>query len=346
MRVALVGVASVLMLAGCGNSAQLDRGGFTASDRKVAQAVLAGLGETSIPTALLAFTTTAAAAPAVCRVHLESTNPRTFKLFLFWIPNNAKAMGTAYTWFEATLREGVLQDTFHVGHSDGTAAKAQVLKSHSGDAFSKPVEECQVLMNGHLRLSVGSHSNTSTTGNYAPISALPVLSGVGVDPDAMHKAGTDLSSVIRSLGNNHYQLVVTNTSSIGFINTFTWAPPAGATIMAVSSNSDCRLLDGLISCSLALRPPTCTCRGDGGRVTIGFTAKARPGATTSRYGWPNSGNGNTYGWTNAWLRIGSETPVPYVIPSSPLENPARTADLPLCKKGQLGTTAQPCIQQG
>src|SRR5439155_25064382 len=98
------------------NSAQVDRGGFTASDRKVAQAVLDGLRETSIPTALLSLSTTAAAVPAVCRLHLESANPRTFKLFLFWVPKNAKAMRTTYTWFEATLREHLLEDTFHIGH--------------------------------------------------------------------------------------------------------------------------------------------------------------------------------------------------------------------------------------
>jgi hypothetical protein len=181
----------------------------------------------------------------------------------------------------------------------------------------------------------GSHTNASKNAGYAPLRALPVFSGAGVDPDAEHKAGADLSSVIRSLGNNHFQLVVTNTSPIGFINTFTWVPPPGVNILAVNSTSNCRLLNRLISCNLALRPPTCTCRGDGGRVTIGFTAKTRSGK-----------NGNTYGWQNAWLRIGSETPVPYVIPSSPLENPGENADLPLCKKGQLGTTTQPCIKQG
>jgi len=143
------------MLVSCGSSAEVDEGGFTASDREVAQAILDGLQKTSIPTALVSLTTTAAAAPAVCRLHLESANPRTFRLFLFWVPKDAKAMGTAYSWFEATLRERVLQDSFHIGHSDGTRSKSKVLKSHVGDAFAKPVEQCEVLQNGYLRLSIG-----------------------------------------------------------------------------------------------------------------------------------------------------------------------------------------------
>jgi hypothetical protein len=154
MPLAFVAVASVLMLVGCGNGPQVDRGGFTAGDREAARTVLDGLRRTSIPTALLSLSTTAAAVPAICRLRLASTNPRTFKLFLFWIPKNARAMQTTYTWLEATLREQVLQDSFHIGHSDGTAPKAKVLKAHSGDAFSKPVEQCEVLANGYLRLTV------------------------------------------------------------------------------------------------------------------------------------------------------------------------------------------------
>jgi hypothetical protein len=152
MRVTLVGVATTVVLAGCGSgSAQVDRGGFTASDRKVAQAVLDTLRQTNIPTTLAVLTTAAATAPAVCKMHLVSAKPRTFKLFIFWIPSSLSP-GATYTWLEATIGQQVLQDTFHIGHSDANAPKAQVLKSHSGDAFSKPVEECQLLINGYLRL--------------------------------------------------------------------------------------------------------------------------------------------------------------------------------------------------
>jgi hypothetical protein len=91
MLVPLVGVAGAVVLAGCGASSQVDRGGFTAGDRKAAQAALDNLKQTSIPTALVSLTSAAAAAPAECRMHLESANPRTFKLFLFWVPYKPRA---------------------------------------------------------------------------------------------------------------------------------------------------------------------------------------------------------------------------------------------------------------
>jgi len=40
----------------------------------------------------------------------------------------------------------VLEDTFHVAHSDGNKAKPMVAQ------LSRPVEPCEVLMNGYLRL--------------------------------------------------------------------------------------------------------------------------------------------------------------------------------------------------
>jgi hypothetical protein len=184
----------------------------------------------------------------------------------------------------------------------------------------------------------GSHSATLTTGQYAPIKAAKTYSPAeAADPDSYNKGGADALTVVRSLGNNHYQLVVSNTSAVGFINTFTWVPPPEATISAVTSTSTghCELSGGAISCRLALPPPTCTCNGSGGRVKIGFTANLR-----------SSGDARTHGFFGATLRIGFETPVPYIIPSTPDQQPSAYADLPFCSQGQLSTAAHPCVKHG
>jgi hypothetical protein len=184
-----------------------------------------------------------------------------------------------------------------------------------------------------------SHSSTPTTGAYAPLRASKIFKASGnayIDPDTEHTSSADALSVFRSLGNHHYQLMVSNTSAIGFINTFTWVPPPGVTIKAVTSGTGlCHLSGGAISCRLALRPPTCTCRGDGGTVAVSFIADV--GA---------DGNGHTYEVANGFLRIDSETPVPYIIPSSPRQRPSDNADLPVCEKGQSSTAAKPCLQPG
>jgi hypothetical protein len=185
----------------------------------------------------------------------------------------------------------------------------------------------------------GGNSSVPKGGGYKAIKPTPLVRGVAVDPAAGIVSGADASSVIRLLGHDRYQLVVTNTSSIGFINTFTWTPPDRTKILAVTrtQGGDCWLAQGAISCRLALHPPSCTCRGDGGRVTISFTAKT-----------PVAKDGYTHGIGMQYssFMITSETPVPYMIPSSPLEKPSANADLPLCKRGQPSTAANPCLQHG
>jgi hypothetical protein len=183
----------------------------------------------------------------------------------------------------------------------------------------------------------GGQSHIPTTGAYAPIAAAPVIEGINKDPDQGAKSGLDVIVVTTSLGKGRFQLFVRNTSSIGFINTFRWVPPPDATITAVTSVStgDCRLLNGAISCRLVLRPPSCTCKGDGGSVKIRFTAEIDLGR-----------NGLTHGFQYGSLRVDSETPVPYIIPSSPAEKLSQIADLPFCDKGRSSTKAKPCIQHG
>jgi hypothetical protein len=183
----------------------------------------------------------------------------------------------------------------------------------------------------------GGQSHILTTGQYAPIAAAPVIEGENKDPDQGAKSGLDVMVVTTSLGKGRFQLLVRNTSSIGFINTFRWVPPPNATITALTSVStgNCRLLNGSISCRLVLRPPSCTCKGDGGSVKIRFTARIDLG-----------GHGLTHGFQYGSLRVDSETPVPYIIPSSPDEKLSQVADLPFCDKGRSTTKAKPCIQHG
>ena len=180
--------------------------------------------------------------------------------------------------------------------------------------------------------------STPTTGAYAPLEAPPPLDATEQDPDAGTRTGDDLSTVTRSLGADRYQVVITNVSHVGFVNAFTWAPPPAMTITALTEdgNGRCELSRRLISCRLALHPPTCTCKGDGGTLTLGFKAR-----------WKRSVGANTASQpAEGYINITSVTPVPYLIPSTPLQNPSESADLPICKHGEESTHAHPCIRPG
>src|SRR5207253_2153216 len=130
-----------------------------------------------------------------------------------------------------------------------------------------------------------------------------------------------------------YQLDVQNTSGIGYINQFTWTPPAALTITAITSaeGGRCSLASGIIVCNGRVAPPQCTCLA-GGDLTVNFSAKGLE---------PTFANGYTtwHGMDGAFLTITQMTPVPYHIPSAlPL-----VADLPICKKGHKSTKASPCV---
>jgi hypothetical protein len=148
-------------------------------------------------------------------------------------------------------------------------------------------------------------SALATTGDYAPISVqrpkLHVLAGSLVsDPEA--GVQNNLTTALSQLaGPNRYRITVTNTSNIGFIDAFQWYPPTGIHIVKVlgSSAGHCELsgLTGFggnqfqtvllypnISCEqVGLKPPSCTCQGDGGAVDVSFLADKPMSATgTSR----------------------------------------------------------------
>ena len=147
----------------------------------------------------------------------------------------------------------------------------------------------------------GGASALPTTGEYAPISVqrpkLHVLAGSLVsDPEAgiQNNLTTNLSQLP---GSNRYRITVTNTSNIGFIDAFQWYPPTGIHIVKVlgSSAGHCELsgLTGFggnqfqtvllypnISCEkVDLKPPSCTCQGDGGAVDVSFVSDKPMSAT-------------------------------------------------------------------
>jgi hypothetical protein len=194
-----------------------------------------------------------------------------------------------------------------------------------------------------------------TTGAYAPLTQqhpliaaedfIPdPLAPIKIDPDSMIRSGTDVQTVLTKLPNDRYLLDVLNTSGIGFINSFHWYPPAGITIGKVVSSSvgNCELtgtsgsggslfpgvvLNPEINCQgISLKPPTCTCSGDGGQLKILFSVVK--GTATG-------------GLMAGSVRISTGTPVLRIIPSS-VQNP----DEAYCAKGQVSTTKKPCAPSG
>lgn len=180
----MAAIAGMLVLAttACGG-ARVDSGGLSSGDRSAAQAALNALHGSNIPLQLVAISQNVQEAPAACRVHLVSEQPRTFRVYLFWVPWLA---GEDYTWLTMTLAEKRSDDQFHLGSAhpvlpggqlsangrsvvpwtvDTTLLSrygpAQVRKTHqvlvanAGDAFSRPTVRCEVLMNGDLKLLPG-----------------------------------------------------------------------------------------------------------------------------------------------------------------------------------------------
>jgi hypothetical protein len=163
------------------------------------------------------------------------------------------------------------------------------------------------------------------------------------DPDSEAEGGSDGITTVSSLGNNRFQVTVQNDSALGTINAFTWVPPHGLRITAVTSSStgSCRLDSGNIVCRATLTAPKCTCV-PGGEITIRFKG-VTPTVTSTLGGTKHL---VTTGLQYGSLRVDSVTPVPYIIPTSPSEPTPATADLPFCPRGQHSTSARRCIETG
>jgi hypothetical protein len=158
---------------------------------------------------------------------------------------------------------------------------------------------CAVAVGGALAALIvtgGGHQTTpraSTTGPLAPITvtrpSVPIIGGgipVDLEPLIERK---DFSTTLAFLpGTHRYRITISNASSLGAINSFQWYPPTAVHIVKVlgSTAGTCTLrgLTGFggnqfptlvlhpnVLCDkLDLKPPSCTCLGDGGAVTISF----------------------------------------------------------------------------
>jgi len=140
----------------------------------------------------------------------------------------------------------------------------------------------------------GGSSALPTTGQYAPIhvSRQKVTSiGGGLARDLDAGVQTYLSTQLQQLpGQRRYSVRILNTSNLGFIDAIQWYPPVGVRIVRVTGTSAGRCeLTGLtgiggnqfatvvlypnVECrQVNLKPPTCTCLGDGGSFSISFVA--------------------------------------------------------------------------
>jgi len=145
-----------------------------------------------------------------------------------------------------------------------------------------------------LIITRNGHGTTApTTGQWAPMTvtkpSVPVIGGgipVDVDPLIERK---DFSTTLAFLpGAHRFRLTISNISSLGAINSFQWYPPTGVRVVKLvgSSEGNCTLrgltgfggnqfptvvLHPSVFCDkLDMKPPSCTCLGDGGAVTISF----------------------------------------------------------------------------
>jgi len=153
-----------------------------------------------------------------------------------------------------------------------------------------------VTKDGHesTALAYESTALAPTTGLWTPITVarpkVPIIAGgIPVDIDPLITRN-DFSTTLYPLGTHRYRMTIFNTSNLGAINSFQWYPPTGVRIVKVvgSTEGHCTLsgLTGFggnqfptvvlypnILCDkLDLKPPSCTCLGDGGAVTISFVA--------------------------------------------------------------------------
>jgi hypothetical protein len=151
---ASVCVAAAALLAGCGGGGGgTDSNGFTTSQFSAARDVLTQLGQTGFYDAALKLSYTQAEVPNNCVVHIQQQSPLTFHIFLSWLPNVSNLGGTvqhnaasrAYSWLDAVITsQGLKGDySFHQGNEK----TLQDLRTHYGDVFSRPVENCLVLQN-------------------------------------------------------------------------------------------------------------------------------------------------------------------------------------------------------
>jgi hypothetical protein len=158
---------------------------------------------------------------------------------------------------------------------------------------------CAVVVGGVIAALIvtdGGQQGTpraATTGPLAPLTVkrpdIPVIGGgIPVDLEPVIEPMYFETALAFLPGKYRYRLTILNVSNLGAINSFQWYPPITTHILKVlgSSEGTCALrgLTGFggkqfptlvlhqnVLCDkLDLKPPSCTCSGDGGAMTISF----------------------------------------------------------------------------
>lgn len=158
---------------------------------------------------------------------------------------------------------------------------------------------CALAVGGAIAALIATHGGqqttprASTTGPFAPLTvtraSVPVIGGgIPVDLEPVIEPKYFSTALTFLPGTHRYRMTISNASSLGAINSFQWYPPTATHIVKLlgSSAGTCTLrgLKGfggnqfptlvlhqnVLCAKLDLKPPSCTCRGDGGAVTISF----------------------------------------------------------------------------
>jgi hypothetical protein len=158
---------------------------------------------------------------------------------------------------------------------------------------------CAVAVGGAIAALIVTHGGqqaaprAATRGPLAPLTvkipSVPVIGGgIPVDLEPLIEPKYFSTALTFLPGTHRYRMAISNASSLGSINSFQWYPPTTTRIVRLlgSSAGTCTLggLKGFggnqfptlvlhqnVLCdNLDLKPPSCTCRGDGGVVTISF----------------------------------------------------------------------------
>ena len=149
---ALVAAAALaaVSLTGCGGGgSEVDSGGFTAADWKAAQDMLSTLARTSLWDTAAQVTYTNGAPTTACGIHIVKSKPRTFKVFMAWIPGGG-GINRRYAWLQAVVGPELLKQDYSFRLRYTLTERA--LRSHYGDTFTKPYARCLVLENGRFAL--------------------------------------------------------------------------------------------------------------------------------------------------------------------------------------------------
>jgi hypothetical protein len=160
---AFAAMAIAVTVAGCGSGGgSVDAGGFTSSLRHSAQTALDNLKWTPIPVTLTQISATDQVLNT-CTVHVLTTQPLVFQLFMDWNPEFAgKKLSVAesvdeqrvrFTWLQVDIPASGATPTFKLGQIPGNVPIGQAtrdLESHYGPAFQKPLESCEQLTNGSI----------------------------------------------------------------------------------------------------------------------------------------------------------------------------------------------------